>query len=104
MLLSEIKSARELKVDLITDTFSGDKTLLNDLIDGKISEFDADDADENDEGNVDGTITIFLNDQDRLDITGENFSIDILDFNRLGDADQKEILSELIAKIKEVIK
>jgi hypothetical protein len=107
MKLNELKESKSRRLNVDTDSglAFGDTSLIADFVASKVTELDADEAEKNSEGNVDGTITIFLGDNDDVvEITGENFSPLVLKYDSLNDKKRQEVIEDLLAKIKEVVK
>lgn len=65
-----------------------------------ISEVDSEDAELNSEGNLDGLIGIYLNNDDWIIFEGENFSPLFARFDHLEDEEKIDILTELFDQIK----
>lgn len=65
-----------------------------------ISEVDSEDATFNSEGNLDGVIGIYLNNDDWVIFEGENLPPQLAHYDNLEDFEQTEVLTELFDKIK----
>lgn len=95
--------AQKLEINLNSKTFEGDKELLEKLTIENIDQVDTDDASEDSEGNVEGTIRIYLTTHggwDTVWFTGESFSPLWLRFDTIeSQEERKQILDELLEKV-----
>lgn len=102
MLIKDLFEAKGkvLKINLNKQTVSGDKSLFNDIVFGVVDEVDADGLEDNSDGNLDGSLMIWMGDAS-VEIAGENFSPLFSKFDTLSDKKQKTALEELKEKIKQ---
>jgi hypothetical protein len=94
-LLAELQTLVEgikidLKIDLNSGKKQGDLTLLKMF--SSITEVDTDELELNSDGNLEGTLLLWLSNGKCIEIKGESFPKDLFHFDSLGDKKQQLLI------------
>lgn len=102
MLIKDLFEAKGkfLQININKHTTAGEKMLISNLSISTVDEVDADELEDNSEGNLDGTVLIWMG-ADMVEVTGENFSPLFKKFDTLSDKKKLSVLDGLKEKIKQ---